>query len=173
MWQVNQEGNMKNFKQVRQQINEAKISMGKLTAGQKLNVIHHGRYAKQIGVKDQNVFGGKVNVLGIGIKGFKDKPNKSQVLAKNLKEFKAKYKAVFKSDEILYGHYFSSLDRLKDAVDMIVDQDTRLKGPATLVWLFEVIEGEHKGTIGFCFISNEPKWEVSFLNKSTEFRLET
>ena len=134
---------MKNFKEVRQQINEAKISMGKLAAGQKLNVIHHGRSAGNYGVRNENVYGGKVKVLGIGIKSYKANASKSQVLAKSLKEFKTKYKAVFKSEDILYGHYFSSLDRLNAAVDVIVDQDNKLKGPAGLVWLWEVIEGEN------------------------------
>ena len=87
-----------------------------------------------------------------------------------MSNFKTKYKDVFKSEEINFGHFFTALDRLNSAVDMIVDQEKSIKGPAGLVWLWEVIEGDNKGHVGFCFISNEPKWEVSFLNKTTEFK---
>lgn len=167
---------MKYFGQAREEIRylaEGKVSMAKLKAGLKLNVIHKGRSAKNFGVDGGDVYGGKVKVLGIGIKPYKDKQNKRQVLAKDLKDLKNKYKDVFKSEEIQFGHFFSGLDRLIAAVNMIVDQDKRIKGPAGLVWLWEVLDGENKGHLGFCYISNEPKWEVDFLNKSTEFILET
>ena len=109
----------------------------------------------------------------IGVKPFKQLQSKRHVLAKDLKELKAKYKDVFKSEEILYGHFFSSLDKLNAAVDMMIDQDRKLRGPGGLVWLWQVLEGENKGHIGFCYLTREPNWEVDFLNKSTEFILET
>ena len=56
---------------------------------------------------------------------------------------------------------------------MMIDQDRKLRGPGGLVWLWEVLEGENKGHIGFCYLTREPNWEVDFLNKSTEFILET
>ena len=164
---------MKTFNQMRETLAEAKVSMTKLKAGMTLNVVHAGRSASNYGVRDQDVYGGKVKVLGIGIKPYKDKPNKRQVLATDLKSFKSKYSSVFKSEEIMYGQFFTALDRLKEAVDMIVDQEKGIKGPASLIWMWQVTEGENKGVLGFCYISNEPKWEVTFLNKSTEFKLES
>ena len=167
---------MKYFREIRedfQNLAEGKVSMAKLKAGMKVTVIHTGRSAKNYGVTNQDVYGGQVKVLGIGIKNYKEKQNKRQILATDLKSFKTKYKAVFKSEEINFGHFFTALDRLSAAVDMIVDQEKSIKGPAGLVWLWEVIEGDNKGHLGFCFISNEPKWEVNFLNKTTEFKLET
>ena len=150
---------------------EGKVSMAKLKAGMKVNVIHSGRSAKNYGIKDQNVYGGKVQVLGIGVKPYKDKPNARMVLAKDMKDLKKKYEKVFKSEEIQYGHFFGALDRLTAAFDMIGANDKRVK-PGGGVWLWKVLEGENKGLVDFCFISQEPKWEVNFLNKSTEFILE-
>ena len=167
---------MKYFGQTRENLKylaEGKVSMAKLKAGLKVNVIHKGRSAKNFGVDGENVYGSPVKVLGIGVKPFKQLQSKRHVLAKDLKELKAKYKDVFKSEEILYGHFFSSLDKLNAAVDMMIDQDRKLRGPGGLVWLWQVLEGENKGHIGFCFLTREPNWEVDFLNKSTEFVLET
>ena len=80
---------------------------------------------------------------------------------------------MFNSEEIKFGHFFSSLDRLNAAVDMMIDQDRKLRGPGGLVYLWQVLEGKNKGHVGFCYLTREPNWEVDFLNKSTEFILET
>ena len=154
-------------------LSEGKVSMAKLKAGLKLRVIHKGRSAKNFGVDGEDVYGGKVKVLGIGVKPYKQLQSKRHVLAKDLKDLKNKYKEVFKSEEIQFGHFFSSLDRLNAAVDMMIDQDRKLRGPGGLVWLWQVLEGENKGHVGFCYLTREPGWEVDFLNKSTEFVLET
>lgn len=154
-------------------LSEGKVSMAKLKAGLKVNVIHKGRSAKNFGVDGENVYGSPVKVLGIGVKPFKQLQSKSHVLAKDLKDLKNKYKEVFKSEEIQFGHFFSSLDRLNAAVDMMIDQDRKLRGPGGLVYLWQVLEGKNKGHVGFCYLTREPNWEVDFLNKSTEFILET
>ena len=154
-------------------LSEGKVSMAKLKAGLKVNVIHKGRSAKNFGVDGENVYGSPVKVLGIGVKPFKQLQSKSHVLARDLKDLKNKYKEVFKSEEIQFGHFFSSLDRLNAAVDMMIDQDRKLRGPGGLVYLWQVLEGKNKGHVGFCYLTREPNWEVDFLNKSTEFILET
>ena len=154
-------------------LSDGKVSMAKLKAGLKVNVIHKGRSAKNFGVDGENVYGSPVKVLGIGVKPFKQLQSKSHVLARDLKDLKNKYKEVFNSEEIKFGHFFSSLDRLNAAVDMMIDQDRKLRGPGGLVWLWQVLEGENKGHVGFCYLTREPGWEVDFLNKSTEFVLET
>ena len=125
-------------------LSEGKVSMAKLKAGLKVNVIHKGRSAKNFGVDGENVYGSPVKVLGIGVKPFKQLQSKSHVLAKDLKGLKNKYKEVFNSEEIKFGHFFSSLDRLNAAVDMMIDQDRKLRGPGGLVYLWQVLEVKNK-----------------------------
>ena len=45
--------------------------------------------------------------------------------------------------------------------------------PGWTCWIWEVIEGENKRTLSYCFIDRDDAWSVTFLNKSTEFILET
>ena len=153
---------------------EGKVSMSKLKAGMRVNVIHSGRSAKNYGIKDQNVYGGKVQVLGIGIKPYKDKPNARMVLAKDMKDLKKKYEKVFKSEEILYGNFYNARHRLKAAFNEIAEADRRVK-PGFGAYIWKVIEGENKGLVDYCYIGNDrdDSWEVRFLNKSTQFILET
>lgn len=145
-------------------ITEAKVTVAKLRPGMVLDVIHHGRSAKQMGVAGENVFGGKVKVLGLGIIPFKEKPSKKHVQYKDVKDFKAKNKDTFASKEIEYG-YGGTNAKLRTAAQMI--------DGGFLAWLFEVVDGENKGEIGYCYISPDDKWEVRFLNKSTEFKMES
>ena len=46
-------------------LSEGKVSMAKLKAGLKVNVIHKGRSAKNFGVDGQNVYGSPVKVLSL------------------------------------------------------------------------------------------------------------
>ena len=81
-------------------LSEGKVTIANLKAGMKLNVIHQGRSAKQFGIKDENVYGGKVQVLGIGIIPWKKEAKSNMVLAKDIKDLKKKYEKIFKSEEI-------------------------------------------------------------------------
>ena len=40
-------------------------------------------------------------------------------------------------------------------------------------WIWKIIEGPNKGDISYCYISSDDEWEVRYLNKGTEFILET
>ena len=155
-------------------LSEGKVSMANLKAGMKLDVIHQGRSAKQFGVKDENVYGGKVQVLGIGVIPFKQEAKPNMVLAKDMKDLKNKYKTIFKSEEIQYGQFFNARHRLQTAFTAISKDDKRVK-PGFGAYIWKVIEGENKGHHSYCYIGNgtNDQWEVRFLNKSTEFRLET
>lgn len=155
-------------------LTEGKVSITKLTAGMTVNVIHTGRSAKNFGVKDENVYGGKVKVLGIGIIPFKQLAKPNMVLAKDLKELKKKYEKVFKSEEIQYGQFFNARHRLKAAFSKISEEDRRVK-PGFGAYIWQVVEGENKGKYDYCYIGNDnnDNWEVRFLNKSTQFVLET
>tara|TARA_B100000927_G_scaffold277994_1_gene260157 strand:+ start:1749 stop:2243 length:495 start_codon:yes stop_codon:yes gene_type:complete len=156
------------------QLNEAKVSISKLAAGMKVNVIHSGRSARNYGIKDENVYGGKVQVLGIGMIPYKKSAKPNMVLAKDMKELKKKYEKVFKSEEILYGNFYNARHRLKAAFNEIAEADRRVK-PGFGAYIWKVIEGENKGLVDYCYIGNDrdDSWEVRFLNKSTQFILET
>jgi len=152
---------MQSFKQ---HLKEAKVTVAKLRGGMVVDVIHSGRSAKQYGIAGDNVFGGKVKVLGLGIVPRIEKPSKKHVQYKDVKDFKSKNKDTFASKEIEYG-YGGTNAKLRKAASMV--------GNGYLAWLLEVVDGENKGQIGYCYISNDDKWEVRFLNKSTEFKLES
>ena len=62
------------------ELNEAKVTMSKLKPGLRVDVIHAGRSARNYGVKDQNVYQGKVQVLGLGIVPYKTKADKRHVI---------------------------------------------------------------------------------------------
>ena len=164
---------MKDYFELRQELNEAKISLAKLSAGMKVNIIHDGRSAKQFGIKDENVYGGKVQVLGLGVIPYKKEASKQLVLAKDMNDLKNKYSQVFKSEDIMYGSFFNARHRLQAAFDGIVDADKKVK-PGFGAWIWQVIDGPNKGKFGYCYIGTgrNDEWEVRFLNKSTQFRIE-
>lgn len=154
------------------QFNEAKVTMAKLKPGMTFDVIHKGRSARNFGVNGQNVYGGKVKVLGMGNVPFKKKAEKKHVFAKDLKDAQNKFRDIWNKEEIRYGYFGSSLGRIKAFFNAIAAESEGKKIPyGHTCWIWEVIEGENKGTISYCFISFDEKWEVVFLNKATEFEL--
>ena len=88
--------------------------------------------------------------------------------------FKKKYENIFKSEEIKHGSFWNARHRLMSACYMVGEEDRRVK-PGFGAWIWQVIEGENKGKFSYCYIGNDNKnnWEVRFLNKSTQFILET
>tara|TARA_B100000963_G_scaffold345714_1_gene350104 strand:+ start:831 stop:1319 length:489 start_codon:yes stop_codon:yes gene_type:complete len=162
---------MQNFKQYTQ-LNEAKVTMSKLKPGLKVDVIHSGRSARNYGVRDENVYQGKVQVLGLGIVPFKTSANKRHVIGSDYKDVQKKYNTIWKSDDFRYGQYWNSLDKMKHFFGLISQEDRKYK-PGFVCWLWQVIDGPNKGVVDYCYISSDDKWEVTFLNKSTEFVLES
>ena len=161
---------MKNYFQLRQELFEAKVSIAKLSAGMKVNIIHDGKSAKNFGIQDENVYKGKVQILGLGVIPYKKEASKQLVLAKDMKDLKNKYSQVFKSEDIMYGSFFNARHRLQAAFDGIVEADKKVK-PGFGAWIWQVIEGPNKGKYGYCYIGNDrdDNWEVRFLNKSTKY----
>ena len=146
------------------QLDEATVSVAKLRPGMTVNIIHSGRSAKIYQVDKQNVFGGKVKVLGLGLVPGSKQPTKNDVKYTDVKDFRMKNKDVFNIPD--YSPKFGGANaRLIRAVRHI--------NKGRLVWIFEVIEGEKKGQIGYCYISSDYRWEVPFMHKSTEFRIES
>jgi hypothetical protein len=154
------------------QFNEAKVTMAKLKPGMTFEVIHKGRSARNFGVNGENVYGGKVKVLGMGNVPFKKKAEKKHVFAKDMKDAQNKFRDIWNKEEIRYGYFGSSLGRIKAFFNAIAAESEGKKIPyGHTCWIWEVIEGENKGFISYCFISFDEKWEVVFLNKATEFEL--
>ena len=84
---------MKTFKSY---ITEGKVSIAKLKAGMKVSVIHKGRSAKNFGVDGQDVFGGKVQVLGLGIVPYGKPADKRHIVGKDYKDVQKKYNSIWK-----------------------------------------------------------------------------
>ena len=161
------------FKEEVQQINEGKVTMAKLKPGMKLNVIHKGRSARNYGVMGENVYGGKVQVLGMGNVPFGKKAEKKHVFAKDYKDAQKKFKDIWNKEEVRYGYHGSAVNKLRYFFNEIAAESDGKKIPyGHACWIWQVIEGKNKGFISYCYVSNDEKWEVVFLNKSTEFTLE-
>ena len=162
---------MKTFKEIRSLV-EGKVTMARLKPGLKVNVIHKGRSAKNFGVDGQDVYGGKVKVLGMGIVPYGKKAEKRHIVGKDYKDIQKKYDSIWKDDDFRYGNYWNSMHKMKVFFDLIAEQDRKFK-PGFVSWIWEVQEGENKRLLHYCFVSQDEKWEVTFLNKSAEFMLET
>ena len=163
---------MKDFFKFRQELTEGRVTMAKLKPGMKVSVIHKGRSAKNYGVDGQDVYGGKVQVLGMGIVSFGKKAEKRHVVAKDYKDAQSKYRDIWDTEEIRYGQFWNALGRMKAFFRAISEKDRKFK-PGHVCWIWQVVEGDNKGLISYCFISVDDTWEVVFLNKATEFILET
>ena len=165
---------MKDYFTLRQELNEAKVSIAKLKPGLKVNVIHTGRSAQNYGVSGQNVYGGRVQVLGLGSVPSGKPAEKRHVLAKDYRDLQQKYKHIWDTDDIKYGNFWNAKNRMKAFFQAIADESKGKKVPyGHTSWIWQIIEGPNKGKIHYCFISSDDRWEVVFLNKSTDFTLET
>ena len=161
---------MKNYFLLRQELNEAKVSAAKLKPGMKLNVFHHGASARNYGVNGENVYGGKVQVLGLGIVPYGKPAKASHVIGKDYKDVQKKYSDIWNTEEIRYGQFYNAQNRM-NAFFSAIAADSGFAGYTC--WIWKIIDGANKGKLNYCFISNDDKWEVVFLNKRTEFRLES
>lgn len=146
------------------QLDEAKVNVAKLRPGMTVNITHYGRSAKMYKVDGDNVFGGKVKVLGVGVVPRSKEPTKKDVQYKDVKDFRMKNKEVLNKPDYS-GSGGGANAKLRKAAGQI--------NKGRLVWIFEVIEGKKKGQIGYCYISADDRWEVPYANKSTEFRIES
>jgi hypothetical protein len=166
---------MKDFFEIREdQLNEAKVTVAKLKPGMKLNVFHKGASARNYGVNGENVYGGKVQVLGVGNVPFGKAAQTKHVIAKDYKDAQKKYSDVWNKEEIRYGRFWNAQDRMRAFFQAIAAESDGKKVPyGHTCWILKIIDGPNKGKISYCFISTDDKWEVVFLNKRTEFALES
>lgn len=165
---------MKDFFKFRETLTEAKVTVAKLKPGLKVNVFFSGSSARNYGVSGENVYGGKVQVLGLGNVPYGKPAKTSHVIAKDYKDAQKKYSDIWKSDEIRYGRFWNAQDKMKSFFQAIADESDGKKVPhGHTCWIWKIIEGPNKGKLSYCFISTDDKWEVVFLNKRTEFKLES
>lgn len=162
---------MKDFFKFREELNEGKVSVAKLKAGLKLNVIHAGRSAKNFGISGEDVYGGKVQVLGIGIVPFGKAAEKNHVIGKDWKDVQTKHKDIWKSEDIMYGQFWNANDRKNAFLELVAKKLKMKQGWTT--WIWQIIDGPNKGKIHYCYVDRDEKWSVTYLNKSTEFKLES
>ena len=162
---------MKDFFKFREELNEGKVSVAKLKAGLKLNVVHSGRSAKNYGVSGQDVYGGKVQVLGIGVVPFGKKAEKRHVIGKDWKDLQTKHKDIWKSEDIMYGRFWNANNKKAAFLEKVAKKLKMKQGWTTWVW--QIIDGPNKGKLHYCYVDSDDKWSVTYLNKSTEFKLES
>ena len=137
----------------------------------KVHVIHKGRSARNFGVDGEDVYGGKVRVLGLGVVPYGKKAEKRHVVGKDWKDLQNKYSDIWKSEDVMDGRFFNANGKKNFFMELIAKKE-KMK-PGWTCWIWEVIEGENKRTLSYCFIDRDDAWSVTFLNKSTEFILET
>jgi len=163
---------MKTFNQSADPLNEGKVSIAKLRPGVTMTPMWKGRSAKNYGIAGQPVYDGKVKVLGMGMVPFGKKAEKKHVLAKDYKDAQTKYKEVWNTEEIKYGHFWNAQHRMKTFFGKIAESDKKIQN-GFVCWIWEVVDGPSKGTVHYCFIDSDEKWAISFLNKSAEFEMVT
>lgn len=162
---------MQTFKSWRSLL-EGKLSMAQIKPGATATPMWKGRSAKNYGIAGEPVYEGKIKVLGLGMVPYGKDANKSHILGKDYKDVQNKFKDIWSSDDIKYGNFWNAQDKMKNFFQTIAFEDKKIK-EGYVSWIWQVIDGPNKGTIHYCFINSDDKWEISYLNKSAEFELVT
>ena len=95
----------------------------------------------------------------------------TKIVGKDWKDLQNKYSDIWKSEDVMDGRFFNANGKKNFFMELIAKKE-KMK-PGWTCWIWEVIEGENKRTLSYCFIDRDDAWSVTFLNKSTEFILET
>ena len=153
-------------------LQEGKLTMASLKPGSVATPIWKGRSAQNYGIRGLPVYDGKVKVLGLGMVPFRTKAEKKHIIGNDYKAIQTKYKDIWNTEEIRYGHFWSAQGRMKAFFSAIAENDRKFKH-GFVSWIWEVIDGPDKGTIHYCFIDSDDRWAIAYLNKSAEFELVT
>ena len=130
---------MKTYFELKKELTEAKVSIAKLRPGLKVNVIHTGRSAQNYGVSGQNVYGGRVQVLGLGSVPSGKPAEKRHVLAKDYKDLQQKYKHIWDTDDIKYGNFWNAKNRMKAFFQAIAAESGGKKIPyGHVCWIWKI-----------------------------------
>ena len=165
---------MKTLKQIREAyLTEAKVSMAKLKAGDKVQILAKGAGARSNGLKTgENPYGegNTVQILGFGVVPFKKKSNKRDVIARSIDDFKKKYKQEIKdlkSDD-KYDRDLSM--RGNSRIKLSILANDIVKNSGFVGFIYQSSKG-----LGLLYISrslSDDKWAVNF-GDDMEFDLVT
>ena len=165
---------MKTIKQIREAyLTEAKVSMAKLKAGDKVQILAKGAGARSNGLKTgENPYGegNTVQILGFGVVPFKKKSNKRDVIARSIDDFKKKYKQEIKdlkSDD-KYDRDLSM--RGNSRIKLSILANDIVKNSGFVGFIYQSSKG-----LGLLYISrslSDDKWAVNF-GDDMEFDLVT
>tara|TARA_B110001454_G_scaffold63937_1_gene62159 strand:- start:65 stop:562 length:498 start_codon:yes stop_codon:yes gene_type:complete len=165
---------MKTLKQIREEfLTEAKVSMAKLKAGDKVQILAKGAGARSNGLKTgENPYGegNTVQILGFGVVPFKKKSNKRDVIARSIDDFKKKYKQEIKdlkSDD-KYDRDLSM--RGNSRIKLSILANDIVKNSGFVGFIYQSSKGP-----GLLYISrslSDDKWAVNF-GDDMEFDLVT
>ena len=155
---------MKTLKQIREAyLTEAKVSMAKLKAGDKVQILAKGAGARSNGLKTgENPYGegNTVQILGFGVVPFKKKSNKRDVIARSIDDFKKKYKQEIKdlkSDD-KYDRDLSM--RGNSRIKLSILANDIVKNSGFVGFIYQSSKG-----LGLLYISrslSNDKWAVNF-----------
>ena len=166
---------MKTLSQIREAfLIEGKVSMAKLKAGDKVQILAKGASAVRNGLKKgENPYGEgeTVQILGFGVVPFKAKTsNKRDVIAKSIDDFKKKYKKEIKDlksddkydrDLAMRGNSRAKLSQIANDI---------VKNSGFVGFIYQSSKG-----LGLLYISrslSDDKWAVNF-GDDMEFDLVT
>ena len=165
---------MKTLSQIREAfLIEGKVSMAKLKAGDKVQILAKGASAVRNGLKKgENPYGegNTVQILGFGVVPFKKKSNKRDVIARSIDDFKKKYKQEIKdlkSDD-KYDRALAMRGNSRAKLSQIANDIAKNSGFVGFIYQ------SSKG-LGLLYISrslSDDKWAVNF-GDDMEFDLVT
>ena len=155
---------MKTLSQIREAfLIEGKVSMAKLKAGDKVQILAKGASAVRNGLKKgENPYGegNTVQILGFGVVPFKKKSNKRDVIARSIDDFKKKYKQEIKDlksddkydrDLAMRGNSRAKLSQIANDI---------VKNSGFVGFIYQSSKG-----LGLLYISrslSDDKWAVNF-----------
>lgn len=160
---------MKNYFEFRQELNEGKVGPTKLKAGMKVKMAARGSLAKRSGFKKgQNPYGDNVyvQILGFGTVPMGKKPEKRNVIAKDIKDFRNKYKNVIKDlmsdDDYDRGlSQYNAAGKLRVLVQDVGAESKKFK-PGYVSFIYKVLDGKYKNELGYLYVSSSiyDKWAI-------------
>ena len=159
---------MKNFKEF-SVLNEGKVGHTKLKAGMKVKMAAKGSLAKRSGfMKGQNPYGDNVyvQILGFGTVPMGKKPEKRNVIAKDIKDFKNKYKNEIK-DLMSDDNYdrglsqYNAAGKLRVLVQDVAAESKKFKS-GYVSFIYKVLDGKYKNELGYLYVSSSiwDKWAI-------------
>lgn len=158
-----------NFFEFRQQLNEGKVGPSKLKAGMKVKMAAKGSLAKRSGFnKGDNPYGNDVyvQILGLGTVPMGKKPEKRNVIAKDIKDFKNKYKNVIKdlmsNDDYDRGlSQYNAAGKVRVLVNDVGVKSKKFK-PGYVSFIYKVLDGKYKNELGYLYVSTSiyDKWAI-------------